>query len=51
MKGGLLKRWSMTRGRLIWGTHTFVTSKASLTKGVVFSESSLSKGIPLYSEY
>ena len=35
------------RGNLVWGTYKFVTSKAGLTKGVVFHEGSLSKAVLL----
>ena len=35
------------RGNLVWGIDPFVTSKAGLTKGVVFHEGDLSKGTPL----
>ena len=36
MQGVFQKTWSLTRGKLVWGIRTFVTSKAGLTKGVVF---------------
>ena len=42
------KRWSLTRGGVIWGMYTFVTSKGSLAKGVVFHEGCPSKGVLLY---
>ena len=35
------------RENLVWDIRTFVTSKAGLTKGVVFHEGGLSKGVPL----
>ena len=42
------KRWSPTRGRFIWEMYTFVTSKDGLTKGEVFHEGGLSKGVLPY---
>ena len=36
------------RGNLIWGIYAFVTSKAGLTKEVVFHERGLSKEVLLY---
>ena len=33
---------------LTWATCTFVTSKAASTKGVVFHEGGLSKGVLMY---
>ena len=50
MKGGLSKRWSLTRGKLIWDiptVTTFVVSKVSLTKEVVFHEGGFSEGVLL----
>ena len=48
VKGGLQKRWSLMRLILTWATCTFVTSKAASTKGVVFHEGGLSKGVLMY---
>ena len=36
------------REELLRGIYTFVTSKVGRTKGVVFHEGGLSKGVPLY---
>ena len=50
---GTWERWSSKEvvsdeGEVSMGLTTFVTSKAGLTKVVVFHEADLSKGVPLY---
>ena len=44
MKGDLSREVVSGEGNLGWGTYTFVTSRACLTKGVVFHEGGLSRG-------